>query len=465
MRTRIALRSIVAVAASMTVSAQAAVKTWTSSDTAVTGTNNALWSFGDNWNADTAPLPLDSLAFNAPVTGGTRTTSNDFTAGTQFNGISVNANAYALAGNAINLGGNYALTLAAASTTNSMSVDATLLQNTDISVASVGAGTQPRIDWNSVISGNFGITKLGGGVLRFQTNAKTYAGDTTVSAGTLDIVLNNSLPSGLGKGNVLINTGAVMQLNNSNLAINGLSDGASGGGSITKIGSGGRTLTFGNADANGSFSGNFVQSAGTLNLAKTGTGSQSLGGNSNYTGTTAVNGGTLLVNGTHSNAGNYTVAATAGTTLGGTGAINLAAATNVVTVNGKLAPGSAATAIESLDIGVGDLTLAGTADFQIDLTASTFDEVNVGDLLTYGGALNVAFSGTDLDGAMFDIFDFASATGTFSQVNFTGLAAEQTASFDPTTGVVTLNAVPEPAALSLLGLGGLTLLARRRRTA
>jgi autotransporter-associated beta strand protein len=183
-------------------------------------------------------------------------------------------------------------------------------------------------------------------------------------------------------------------------------------------------------------------------------------GDSTYTGTTSITNGTLLMDANHTGAGDYTVGANGA--LGGIGAINLAAATNAITVNGTLVPGSA-TAIQSLDIGVGDLTLAGAANFQIDLAAATFDEVNVGDLLTYGGVLNVAFSGADGDGATFDIFDFAGFGGAFSQVNFTGLAEGQTASFDAASGVVTVDAVPEPGALALLGFATLALTARHRR--
>jgi autotransporter-associated beta strand protein len=202
--------------------------------------------------------------------------------------------------------------------------------------------------------------------------------------------------------------------------------------------------------------------SGVGNLTKSGAGTTILSNAANtYSGTTAVNGGTLLVDGAHNGAGNYTVGA--GGTLGGIGAINLVAASNIITVNGTLVPGSA-TAIESLDIGVGDLALAGTANFQIDLTAATFDDVNVGNLLTYGGVLNVAFTGADTDGATFDIFDFASQGGAFSATNFSGLDSQQNASFDPATGIVTVSAVPEPAAaMAIASLSGLALVRRRRR--
>jgi fibronectin-binding autotransporter adhesin len=66
-----------------------------------------------------------------------------------------------------------------------------------------------------------------------------------------------------------------------------------------------------------------------------GSGTQTFGGANTYTGTTEVNSGTLLVNGSHLGAGigAYTVAANA--TLGGSGTINAP-----VTVTGTLSPGT-----------------------------------------------------------------------------------------------------------------------------
>jgi fibronectin-binding autotransporter adhesin len=80
----------------ITAPALAATKTWDG------GGADDNWQTGLNWNADTAPLPADQLAFAGTVRPAP---SNDFTAGTSFNGISVSAGAaaFTLSGNAISL--------------------------------------------------------------------------------------------------------------------------------------------------------------------------------------------------------------------------------------------------------------------------------------------------------------------------------------------------------------------------
>jgi fibronectin-binding autotransporter adhesin len=90
--------ALLAAATSLVViaAAPAAVKTW---DGAGADDN---WQTGQNWNADTAPAADDQLVF----AGTTRPTpSNDFTAGTSFNGVTVSAAAaaFTLSGNGINL--------------------------------------------------------------------------------------------------------------------------------------------------------------------------------------------------------------------------------------------------------------------------------------------------------------------------------------------------------------------------
>ena len=54
---------------------------------------------------------------------------------------------------------------------------------------------------------NFGVTKSGSGVLEL-TNANTYTGGTTVSAGTL--LVNNTIGSALGSGGVTLASGATL---------------------------------------------------------------------------------------------------------------------------------------------------------------------------------------------------------------------------------------------------------------
>lgn len=98
------------------------------------------------------------------------------------------------------------------------------------------------------------------------------------------------------------------------------------------------TWYVGGANTNEEFKGvidNYAQDhshKGTTNIVKEGTGYWRLTGNSDYAGTTKVNGGTLIVNGKHSGSGAVTVAASA--TLAGKGTL-----TGKTTINGTLQVG------------------------------------------------------------------------------------------------------------------------------
>jgi fibronectin-binding autotransporter adhesin len=93
---RAALLTTAASLAVITAPALAAIKTWDG------GGTDDNWQTGLNWNADAAPLAADQLVFAGTVRPAP---SNDFTAGTAFNGVSVSAGAaaFTLSGNAISL--------------------------------------------------------------------------------------------------------------------------------------------------------------------------------------------------------------------------------------------------------------------------------------------------------------------------------------------------------------------------
>jgi len=88
--------------------------------------------------------------------------------------------------------------------------------------------------------------------------------------------------------------------------------------------------------------------------------------------------------------------------------------------------------------------------------------------VVFGGILNLAFSGGSYaDGAnLLQIFaNTGGRSGNFSAVNATGLAAGQSATFDPTTGTITV--VPEPSTVALIasaraGLAGMMRWRKRR---
>lgn len=134
------------------------------------------------------------------------------------------------------------------------------------------------------------------------------------------------------------------------------------------------TLTIGATNSNGSFAGKIGTAylngtkaedatANLIHIVKNGTGSQTFSGALNYSGTTTINNGSIVLTGTHaafvlsgSDSGAYVV--NAGGILGGTGLIkpsSAAASGTMVLISGTLAPGT-----PGVSSGIGTLTLDGT---------------------------------------------------------------------------------------------------------
>jgi fibronectin-binding autotransporter adhesin len=240
-----------------------------------------------------------------------------------------------------------------------------------------------------------------------------------------------------------------------------------------------------------------IDSGGTTNLVKNGSGTNILKSVSTYTGTTTVNDGTLevafggstsassavtvsnagsalLVNGTV----NGTLVANASTTLSGSGRVNGAA-----TVNGNLTPGSSGDRL--LNFG-SSLTLANTTVTTMDINGADLginhDAIEATGALTYDGALALAIGTVFGAGTYnFDLFDSGSQIGSFDSVTLSGLYSgtltnnlgiwstttnlgNETWTFNQSTGDLSLTVIPEPNVAALLGgLGTLLLLRRRRR--
>lgn len=147
---------------------------------------------------------------------------------------------------------------------------------------------------------------------------------------------------------------------------------------------------------------------------------------------------------------------------------------NIVNNGSTIAPGDIGTAGRT-NIQGGNLTLtSGTMLLDIfgttaattfqDVTPGRFDNVLVSGVLNYGGTLSLNFGAfTPTVGNSFNLFDFSSFTGTFASIIYSDPGI--TGTFDYTTGVLTIDAVPEPSTYALLaiGLGGLLALRRRKR--
>jgi fibronectin-binding autotransporter adhesin len=147
-------------------------------------------------------------------------------------------------------------------------------------------GNNVTISQNLLDSGDGALTKLGAGML-VLAGVNTYAGGTTVSAGTLQ--MNNNSALGAPTGPLTVNS-SVLDLDGNSPTVGALSgnsfalitnSAANSGGTLTVGPSGGATSTYNGTIADG-------PSGGTVSLALTGTGTLYLTGSNTYSGGTTV---------------------------------------------------------------------------------------------------------------------------------------------------------------------------------
>ena len=236
----------------------------------------------------------------------------------------------------------------------------------------------------------------------------------------VDITLNGTmelLNRGIGWANTASGAFQMGALNGTGVMIGNFS-----GGGVT-------TVTMGNTGSNGAFSGEIADGTGNMvKLVKVGSGTQTLSGANTYTGTTTVNGGTLLVmNGAGSGTGTGAVTVNTTATLGGTGTITGSVA---IAAGGTVAPGVAG--IGTLTTGAA--TFAGT--YNCELGGATADRVNViGDINVTGATVNFV----TLSALTASEYLIATYTGTFSgDPAVTGLPPGYTLEVDPTNKLIKL---------------------------
>ena len=321
-----------------------------------------------------------------------------------------------------------------------------------------------------VINGSGSITKLGSGTVAL-TGANTYQGSTTISNGAISLNSSSTLGDGTGTLNLsggTLNTSAGRSVSTAPVAnpvnltadssITTSSTAATVDLSFTNdiIGGSAGTLTFRNDGADAAadqfeprFTGNFTfgrpividngalgktrlsafntnGTTQTFNGVLSGNGSfrrsvtagtggvTVLNATNTYSGATAVNAGTLLVNGALGG-GNVTI--TSGGVLGGNG-----------TINGAVTNQSGGTVSAGTSIGI--LTISNALTFlnnstnlvEINKTAGTNDLIRGLTTVTYGGTLVVVnLSGTLAANDSFKLFSAATYTGNFASSNLPAL--------------------------------------------
>jgi len=326
---------------------------------------------------------------------------------------------------------------------------------------------------NSVISGTGGFTKANTGTL-VMNSINTYSGDTTISSGTLQLTNAAAIPSGTGKGNVIVN--GTLDVSNLNLALNGLS----GSGVVTNTLGSPTSLSLGSNNASGNFSGVIQDGNGTMSLVKTGSGVLQLGGANTYSGDTAINNGTLRIGNSSAiasgaNKGNVSLAGS-GTLdlndydltvngLSGSGLVTNSVGSAILTVgandqtsafSGNIQDGGGTVGLTKT--GAGTLVLSGNNTFT-GATSINAGVVSLGSntALSAGSSLNIGNAGTlDLNGRVIAIDGLA---GTGSLTNNGGVDVMLTTGASGGSGTFggTINDGTAKIALTKMGLGTVTL--------
>jgi len=337
---------------------------------------------------------------------------------------------------------------------------------TAVIINSGGILTGTNNNWLATTSVNSGATNAptvtvnAGGTLRGASGFVSGLGNLTLNGGTLEVT------NGYGQfgWNACFNLGGDITV--SGTAASSITT-SSGAGATANIymangsnGTGG-TRTFTVNDVTGSAASDLVVSAqlarGTVIKAGAGTIELAAGATGTETPVSwQVNNGKLLVNANVTTGG---VSVASGGTLAGSGTVG------ATTVDGTFAPGNS---IGTLTIG-GALDLNGTSIFEIDPTLGiglnrAADLATTSGIISYGGILNVLYSGLSSDftnGMVFNLFDATSFTDSFSTINLPTLSGGLTWENNLGTNG-TLVVVPEPGAALLGGLGLLALLRRRR---
>ena len=359
-----------------------------------------------------------------------------------------------------------------------------------------------------VLSGN-ALTNGADGIVNNSSSAQTVSSDLTLGAAQSFNAANAALSFG---GAINAGSNALTVTGSNAVTINGAISGA--GASLVKSGSGNLTLggnntyTGGTTISTGSLIGTSASLQGTITnnsalefaQASTGTYSGNMGGSgsftksgagkliisgiNSYTGATAVNEGSLAVNGS---LGNTSVSVGSNATLQGSGSIQ---GSVTITSAGTLSPGNS---IESLAMGT--LTLQSGSNFIQEVDSATVG--SQADLVVVNGNLNIANATTTLtltdlagswnwvndtkftminysgswNGGLFvmngDVLEDDSniiiADGKGWRINYNDISGGSNYSMEQAySNFVTLTAIPEPTVVTLGGLGALLLLRRRR---
>jgi autotransporter-associated beta strand protein len=254
------------------------------------------------------------------------------------------------------------------------------------------------------------------------------------------------------------------------IAIGALSGGAGTSLTTEVVAGGGRaTYQIGALNTDSVFNGALLDGPQGINLTKVGTGSLTLTAENTTVGVYNVNAGTLLLDGANTSVASTNVAV--GATLGGTGSLG-----GTVAVTGTLRPDPTGAKGGRFTL-PGSLTLAGSTQFDFGGKSFTGISYTSGSALVFGGALNLAFTGSVFNGT-YELFSSTGGlTGNFTggvtatslatptavvladtAGSWTGSIDGASLSFDPATGILTVTggaeAITPGSTSALVATGG-----------
>ncbi|MCE9591263.1 MAG: autotransporter-associated beta strand repeat-containing protein, partial [Planctomycetes bacterium] len=302
---------------------------------------------------------------------------------------------------------------------------------TDTSIGGTGNLTLS----NTVINSG-GLTKVGAGTLTLS-GANTYSGNTTVTTGTLKLGAAGVIPDGSGNGNVSV--AATLDLNGFSETINGLS-----GAGIVDGTSGTPTFTVGANNQTSTFSGIIKNTAGTLALTKTGTGTLTLSGTNTFAGATTISNGTLQLSGGSNRLYNSgtTSAAAVDVASGATFDLN----GNNQTIDGLTNSGSVTLGSGTLTVGnsSGTTTFGGVVSGTGGFSKAGSGTITLTNASTYSGATTVSAGTLKLSGGSNRLYNSGTSSTTDVSVSSGGVldldGTSQTIDDLTGAGGVTLNA-------------------------
>jgi len=334
---------------------------------------------------------------------------------------------------------------------------------------------------SGIIGGPGGLTKSGAGTL-VLSNANTYSGGTTLAAGTLRLENNRALgtgaltttgsvvdyASGIAIANsIVVNSNATqIQVTTGSAIQAGVISELNGPRPIEKIGAGtlvltaantyagpttitGGTLQIGNGSSSGSLVGNIINNAtfvinrsdnyifdnvisGTGAFQQNGNGATMLTAINSYVGSTTVNSGALIVNGSIASSNLTTV--NAGAALGGSGTVG----STTIATGGTFAPGP--TGAPGTMAVSGNLAFQSGARYVVQVNPTTASTTNVSGTASLAGTVHANFLAGSFVERSYTILTAAGGRiGTFDGLTTPGLPASFGTSLNYTGNTAVLN--------------------------